>query len=728
MTINPRLGFPTGVLSTRIRLFAAVLLALSPMVAAPVGAQTPAPPAKVEELIRLLADPEVRTWIDAQSAAPAPARAPAPATDTAADTAASPMSRGIDALRASIAATAAAVPSLPGEFHRAGSQVMDEIDQRGPLIVLGLVAGFILAGLALNQIVYATTARFRRWMISQPRHIPGGRVRALFGRLLYATIMLGVYAAGSVGLFLIFDWPDLLREIVLALLVAAIIGRAALMTGRALLVPPQLGVPDAIDYRVLPLDDATARHWYFWLPLNVALLAFLGSVFLILARLGFDPPARHVLRIPAGLIAAAVALAAVWTRPRRAGSIGGMHPVAVSWLLTVFVVLLLVLRVLGMHVEFWFAAAVVGLPALIVLAHRAVLHVLRPPAADLPDEAVQPVTIAVIDRGIRVALIALAAAFLARLVNFDMMRIGATDAAADRLARGVLNALIIILAADFAWSLIKAIIARRLGPSPNAAPGHEAEPGTDTARVRTLLPIIQNILFAALVVIALLMVLSSLGVEIAPLIAGAGIVGVAVGFGAQTLVKDVISGIFYLFDDAFRVGHYIQSKSYKGTVESFSLRSVKLRHHRGYLFIVPFSELGAVQNMTTDFVIEKFSVTVDYETDLELARRTIKKIGLAMAENPEFAPHFIEPLKLQGVENFGDYGIELRLKMVTTPGQQFVIRRRAYLEIQKAFQAAGIRIPFPTVHVQAGADPATAAASVAVARAAPGTVAEPEGA
>ena len=123
--------------------------------------------------------------------------------------------------------------------------------------------------------------------------------------------------------------------------------------------------------------------------------------------------------------------------------------------------------------------------------------------------------------------------------------------------------------------------------------------------MRTLLPILRNILFIVFLVMAALMALSAMGVQIAPLIAGAGVVGVAVGFGAQTLVKDVISGIFYLLDDAFRVGEYIISGSYKGTVESFSLRSIKLRHHRGYLYTVPFGSLGAVQNMSRDWVIDK---------------------------------------------------------------------------------------------------------------------------
>jgi len=206
------------------------------------------------------------------------------------------------------------------------------------------------------------------------------------------------------------------------------------------------------------------------------------------------------------------------------------------------------------------------------------------------------------------------------------------------------------------------------------------------------------------------MVLSSLGVEIGPLIAGAGVVGVAIGFGSQTLVKDVIGGIFYLLDDAFRVGEYIQSGTYKGTVESFSLRSVKLRHHRGYLFTVPFGELGAVQNMSRDWVIDKFSINVDYQTDIEQARKIIKKIGQQLADDPEYAPHIIEPMKMQGVENFGDFGIELRIKMMTKPGEQFVIRRKAYVAIKKAFEDAGIKIPFPTVMVREGESAAAAAA------------------
>ncbi len=185
-------------------------------------------------------------------------------------------------------------------------------------------------------------------------------------------------------------------------------------------------------------------------------------------------------------------------------------------------------------------------------------------------------------------------------------------------------------------------------------------------------------------------------------------VGVAIGFGAQTVVKDIISGMFFLLDDAFRVGEYVQSGPYKGTVESFSLRSVKLRHQRGPLFTVPFGELGAIQNMSRDWVIDKLSIGVTYDTDLDQVKKLVKEIGKQLAQDPELAPHIIDTLKMQGVEQFGDYAIQIRLKLMAKPGEQFVIRRRAYALIKKAFDANGIKFAFPTVQV-AGGEPSAAA-------------------
>lgn len=283
------------------------------------------------------------------------------------------------------------------------------------------------------------------------------------------------------------------------------------------------------------------------------------------------------------------------------------------------------------------------------------------------------------------------------------------------IMRGLLNTLVIALAADFGWSIIKALIERKLGIHRHPE-DEQAEIDPQQARLRTLLPIIQNILFASIVIMAILMILSSIGIQIGPLIAGAGVVGVAIGFGAQTVVKDVISGVFYLLDDAFRIGEYISSGKYMGTVESFSLRSIKLRHHRGPIFTIPFGELGAVQNQSRDWTTDKFNITVGFDTDVEVARKLVKRVGAQLAEDPEFAPWVIEPIKMQGVQEFGEYGIVLRMKMTTKPGGAFAMKRKFFIAVQKAFKENHIELPFPTVHVQKGEDAPTAIAQTVTAR------------
>jgi small-conductance mechanosensitive channel len=231
-------------------------------------------------------------------------------------------------------------------------------------------------------------------------------------------------------------------------------------------------------------------------------------------------------------------------------------------------------------------------------------------------------------------------------------------------------------------------------------------------RLLTLLPIVRNVLFVTIAMVAVLMAIAAMGVEIGPLLAGAGVLGLAVGFGAQTLVKDIISGMFYLLDDAFRVGEYIESGSFMGTVESFSLRSIKLRHHRGPVFTVPFGELGAVKNMSRDWVINTLELGITYDSDIDKARKIVKKIGLALAEDPEFKADIIEPLKMQGVQSFGDFAVKLRLKMMTRPGSgQSSMRRRALAMIKKEFDSNGIKFASPTVAIAGKPSDAEAAAA-----------------
>jgi moderate conductance mechanosensitive channel len=137
---------------------------------------------------------------------------------------------------------------------------------------------------------------------------------------------------------------------------------------------------------------------------------------------------------------------------------------------------------------------------------------------------------------------------------------------------------------------------------------------------------------------------------------------------------------------------------------------VKLRHHRGPVYTVPFGQLGAVQNMSRDWAIDKFQIGVTYDTDLDRARKLIKKPGLELAEDPEYTRHIVEPLKMQGVEQFGDYALQIRCKMTTRPGEQFVVRRKALARIKQNFDDKGVRFALPTVQVAGGEETAPAAA------------------
>jgi small-conductance mechanosensitive channel len=292
--------------------------------------------------------------------------------------------------------------------------------------------------------------------------------------------------------------------------------------------------------------------------------------------------------------------------------------------------------------------------------------------------------------------------------GIDLTGLRAEDTSFGRLADGVLSAVVILLIADFVWHAAKTAIDRTLTEAAELGQVNSDE-ARRRARLRTLLPIFRNILFVTVIAVAAMMALAALGVQIGPLIAGAGVVGVAIGFGAQSFVRDVIAGMFYLMDDAFRVGEYIQSGNYKGTVEGFSIRSVKLRHHRGPVYTVPFSLLGAVQNQSRDWVIDKISIGITYDSDLSLAKKLIKQIGLDLAKDPEFAPLILEPLKMQGVDQLGDFAVQIRAKMMTLPGEQFVIRRQAYAMIKKAFDENGIKFAFPTVQLAGEGEPSSAA-------------------
>jgi small-conductance mechanosensitive channel len=228
--------------------------------------------------------------------------------------------------------------------------------------------------------------------------------------------------------------------------------------------------------------------------------------------------------------------------------------------------------------------------------------------------------------------------------------------------------------------------------------------GKPGSRIATLIPVVRSFLFVTILAISAMTALASLGVNIGPLLAGAGVLGLAIGFGAQTLVKDVITGLFCLLEDAFRKGEYVETDAGKGVVEKISMRSVQLRHHRGPLYTIAFGQMGNVVNHSRDWVKIKFELRVPFDTDLELVRKVIKRVGQEIQDDPELGPKILEPVKSQGVTQVDDSGFVIGVKFITQPGEQFMVRREAYARIKQAFVQNGIEFASRRVTVDSDAE------------------------
>lgn len=274
-------------------------------------------------------------------------------------------------------------------------------------------------------------------------------------------------------------------------------------------------------------------------------------------------------------------------------------------------------------------------------------------------------------------------------------------------ARSFIGILFTVVVAYIIWALISVAIERKIS-------GHnveEAESGGEGGgaggdRFATLLQLFRKFLFGFLLIVVFLIILSSLGIDITPLLAGASVFGLAIGFGAQTLVKDIISGIFFLMDDAFRVNDYIQVGNSMGTVEEISIRALKLRHPRGSLFIVPFGTIGFVTNMSRGFAIMKLPYLVPFDTDVNKIKKIMKRINKEVREDPALDALLLDDIKSQGVKSIEQYGLRMRVKFMTVPGGQWSIRKIVYDKMRKIFKEEGIEFARPTVgvHVPEGAD------------------------
>ncbi|KRE22620.1 hypothetical protein ASE66_25890 [Bosea sp. Root483D1] len=256
--------------------------------------------------------------------------------------------------------------------------------------------------------------------------------------------------------------------------------------------------------------------------------------------------------------------------------------------------------------------------------------------------------------------------------------------------------LMLVLVIAFCWNWV-AIMTARIRPHASGDP-HVTTAVIGT-RLTTVGPLLVGLTKAALLTLGALTILVMLGINVWPLITGLSIFGLAIGLGSQTLVKDVVAGLFFLVDDAFRHGEYIETSGAKGTVERISLRSVSLRHPRGPVATIPFGQIGKIQNFSREWVVEKMLFRVALDTDVEAVRKLFKKIGQEVAADPELNADLLEPFKSQGIAALEEGTLVIRGKYKARAGRQFQIRKAILSKVRTTLAENDIKLVPKPLHV-----------------------------
>ncbi|MDD5267204.1 MAG: mechanosensitive ion channel [Methylococcales bacterium] len=252
----------------------------------------------------------------------------------------------------------------------------------------------------------------------------------------------------------------------------------------------------------------------------------------------------------------------------------------------------------------------------------------------------------------------------------------------------------IVLVTLLLWEGVTLLMESYLGPS--AGNGKPKQP---SARLRTLLSVAHNALFITLIVMSALIILSDLGINIAPLLAGAGVAGLAIGFGAQKLVQDVITGVFILFEDLISVGDVVSVGGKDGLVEAITIRTIRLRDLAGNVHTIPFSSIGPITNMTREFSYYVFDVGVSYHEDIDNVMDELAAIGQDLMRDPQYAPLILEPLEILGVDGFAGDAVKIKARIKTLPIKQWDVGREFNRRMKKRFDQLAIEMSLPRLNV-----------------------------
>ena len=640
-------------------------------------------------ILDLLGDPRVRQAILQDPGTP-------PSAPHSAATAGEMMDTTLSRVRLRLWEVGAELGHIPTQLERVRDQTQVLLPGSALLRLVAFLIVFVAGGIAAQFLFLRLARPWRAHFGVLTLETPRQRLSAVCERLVFVILIIAVSAAGSMGTFLLFAWPPLTGSIILGYLLAFLAIRLGKTVIRFFLAP------NAERLRLVNVCTDTAWYWHRWVAWLVGVAAIGWQTIQTLRSLGMADEGSDVLRQLLLLVLTAMGVWIVWRVPTaHHGTTRSRRDPVVRLLISLGLVFDWLLFVMGASALAWTLLILAAIPVTTLILGQSISMVVL---GRWPESHTEPCAhVAIARRAMQTLVIILAAVALVHVWHIDMTKMSNMDTPMTRVIRGLLEALVILVIADLLWQVVRVLIDERLAGDQPPIDALDDEELRRQARLRTLLPVLRNFAFFIVLVMASLSALAAMGLQIGPLLAGAGVVGIAVGFGAQTLVRDILSGVFFLLDDAFRVGEQIESGDIRGTVESFSLRSVKLRHLNGQLHTVPFGDLKAITNYSRDWVVESLHVVVTYDTDLDLLESVVETVSDQLMANPSVATELIEPLRSLGVQAMVDTGMQVGMMFKTRPGRQFAVRRVSVRSIRTAFAAHGIRFATAVAQPMVGA-------------------------
>ena len=594
--------------------------------------------------------------------------------------------------------------------------------QLGLVLAAGLLARFVLRWVLTPARTKLETAEHDSMMIRVPfllmRTVLDLMPIAAFAATAYWVLhMVGSFGVGKVG-GPVDPRAAGLGNVAETIILSIVIARSILAAGRFAVTPL------APNLRLLPMDDAHAAYVYVWLSRFTNFGVYGLALVMVLPGLGFPPEAAGGVRSLVGFVMLTlfvVLVLQVWQDVEDALKAFGQNRQAMTRVLlervgdvwhilaiayAVFVFVIWALRIDG---GFPFllqgtlgTVAALSISQLVILGASSALERAFRVSSDLTQrypglDQRAGLYLPVARIAISVLVLAVATIAIVESWNGDVLAALASESGQQVMTR-VLVIILVLVVSLMVWEVSAALITRRL-----EARDDNGNVVIRSQRTRTLLPLARSVLTIAIGLIAILTILSELGINIAPLLAGAGVIGLAIGFGAQSLVKDVITGMFILVEDAIQVGDVVSVGSHTGTVESLSVRSVRLRDLNGSVHSVPFGAIESVKNLTKDWSFYLLD-GVAYREDTDRVVALMREVDEDLRSDPAFSSDILEPLDVLGVNEFADSAVIIRARIKTRPLQQWRIGREYNRRMKYKFDEHQVEIPFPHQTIYFGED------------------------